>query len=311
MSQEYEFTLVQKQNVRMYKIPPMSNASGYLLGQWKELIWNGRLEFDKGSLKTITIGQVCTTKFLNADGTEFARAVIAENIADSVQKCVDSSRGYAIKLTAADGRAMWVGLGFHDRNDAFDFYDSYKEYSKKLEMERNPHLFKETRKDVIDFSLKPGQVIVMNISENSQAQNSSGNGPSWDNPFEKGPNNAGTKQIPSFTSTGYADSLKARFDFGLPPSDTQTSKKDDDWGNFGGSGTSNGWGNQAAAQNNDWFGGNKVQSNTQSYAAPQTISTDWGFNPSQTQAVNQNKQTQNAPKASDTNKELLELDLLG
>lgn len=154
-----------------------------------------------GSLKTITIGQVCTTKFLNADGTEFARAIIAENIADSVQKCVDSSRGYAIKLTAADGRAMWVGLGFHDRNDAFDFYDAFKEYHKKKEMERNPHLFKEQRKDAPDFSLKPGQVIVMNIGDSGATSNSGKDGFGWENPFEKPANSASYKQsnVASFT----------------------------------------------------------------------------------------------------------------
>lgn len=295
----------------MYKIPPMSNASGYLLGQWKELIWNGKTLSHSGSLKTITVGQVCTTKFLNADGTEFARAIIAENIADSVQKCVDSSRGYAIKLTAADGRAMWVGLGFHDRNDAFDFYDSYKEYSKKLEMERNPHLFKETRKDTIDFSLKPGQVIVMNINENAQSQQSGGDALAWDNPFDKGSKSAAPKQNSTPMFTGYAEPSDLSFDFGLPPSDAQVSKKDDDWGNFGGSNSSNGWSTQAQGQGSDWFSGSKVQATSQSYTAPQTISTDWGFTATPAQPASQVKPNQPAPKAADANKELLELDLLG
>lgn len=119
------------------------------------------------------------------EGVEYAKATIAENFKDSVQKVVDSSRGYAIRLTSDDGRNMWVGMGFHDRNDAFDFYAAFEDFQKKREMERNPHLFKNVNKKQIDFSLKPGQLINLNIGGGTTGTQPTVSDTLWENPFDK------------------------------------------------------------------------------------------------------------------------------
>lgn len=131
------------------------------------------------------MGETCLVRFLNFDNQEYAKALIAENFRDSVQKVVDSSRGYAIKLTSDDGRSMWVGIGFHDRNDAFDFFAAFEDFQKKREMERNPHLFKNINSKKIDFSLKPGQVIALNIGATGAGEQQVVTDTMWDNPFEK------------------------------------------------------------------------------------------------------------------------------
>ena len=33
---------------------------------------------------------------------------------------------------------MWVGLGFHDRNDAFDFQVCFQDFKDRREQEKNP-----------------------------------------------------------------------------------------------------------------------------------------------------------------------------
>lgn len=124
-------------------------------------------------------------KFITFDGQEYAKAILSDNFKDSVQKVVDSSRGYAIKLTSDDGRSMWVGIGFHDRNDAFDFYAAFEDFQRKREMERNPHLFKNQNRQVKNFRLEPGQNIVLNIGEEATNQVTNPTDALWDNPFEK------------------------------------------------------------------------------------------------------------------------------
>ena len=49
----------------------------------------------------------------------------------SIEKCKDSSRGYAVKLTNDDGRSTWVGIVFHDRNSAFDFQEFIEDFRNK------------------------------------------------------------------------------------------------------------------------------------------------------------------------------------
>lgn len=149
--------------------------------------------FTSGNLKITAVGETCVVRFMSFEGQEYAKATIAENFKDSVQKVIDSSRGYAIKLTSDDGRSMWVGIGFHDRNDAFDFYAAFEDFQKKREMDRNPHLFKNQNKQSKNYRLQPGQNIVLNIGADSTTGGISNPDLMWENPFDKK-----TK----FTSTG-------------------------------------------------------------------------------------------------------------
>lgn len=57
--------------------------------------------------------------------------------------------GFVIKLVSEDGRSAWIGLAFHDRNAAFDFYAKVCEYFEKKEK-----VHKEYKVDPnVDFSL--------------------------------------------------------------------------------------------------------------------------------------------------------------
>jgi hypothetical protein len=258
----------------MFKIPPMSNPSGHLFGSWKENIWTG-------NIKITAVGETCTVKFITFEGQEYAKAIIADNFKDSVQKVVDSSRGYAIKLTSDDGRSMWVGIGFHDRNDAFDFYAAFEDFQKKREMERNPHLFKNQNKQSIDFRLGPGQNIMLNIGAEGTNQVTNPTDSLWENPFDK--------KTTSASSGGFGD-----FDFGLPDADRQQGSSpggfdENNWekalpkgrvdllgdASTGqrkpqsqGTGNSNG-NSQGNGSASDWFSGNQGQ-RTQSHTSGST-----------------------------------------
>lgn len=93
-------------------------------------------------------------------------AVIPENFETSVEKCVDSSRGYALKLTHEDGRFVWVGLVFHDRNSAFDFFECFKEQLRRKQMARNVQEIKVDPS--LDFTHKKGAKIKINIKKEDE-----------------------------------------------------------------------------------------------------------------------------------------------
>ena len=84
-----------------------------------------------GNLLVKTDPEFLTVELRDYNDELYAKAQIPENFRSSVEKCVDSTRGYALKVTHDDGRFAWVGLVFHDRNSAFDFYACFEEYLKR------------------------------------------------------------------------------------------------------------------------------------------------------------------------------------
>lgn len=103
--------------------------------------------------------------FLNADGTTFACCPVPHKWEEAIQKCVDSSRGFAIRLQNPNGKYAWVGLAFRDRNDAFDFNVCFSDYEQKIELETNPNKFAKEFENMQDFSIKGGQKILLSFGE--------------------------------------------------------------------------------------------------------------------------------------------------
>jgi len=91
-----------------------------------------------GNLIIKTDESFVTVELRDYNDVLYAKAKVPENFKSSVEKCVDSSRGYALKLTHDDGRFAWTGLVFHDRNAAFDFYACFEEYLKRKTKNSKP-----------------------------------------------------------------------------------------------------------------------------------------------------------------------------
>lgn len=121
-----------------------------------------------GNLWIKTSDAFLTVELKNFDESVFAVAEVPENFETSVEKCVDSSRGYALKLTHQDGRFVWVGLVFHDRNSAFDFFACFEEQLKRKKMAQN---VKEIKLDpTLDFTHKKGAKIKINLKKDDEDQ---------------------------------------------------------------------------------------------------------------------------------------------
>merc|ERR1740138_1220088 len=93
-------------------------------------------------------------------GDLFAQCMIPNGDHTSyVERVVDSSRYFVLKITNG-ARHAFIGLGFEDRNDAFDFNCTLSDFKstfidREKEAEQPPNL--ETPSQ--DLSLKDGQKI--------------------------------------------------------------------------------------------------------------------------------------------------------
>lgn len=111
-------------------------------------------------------GDILIIKLMDSNsGAIFAACPIAPNIPIDkvVERTVDSSRYFVLTLSDKSGRKAHLGMGFDDRNDAFDFNATIQDFKRQ----------KETPQEVIkpvvkiqaasDLSLKEGQKITVNL----------------------------------------------------------------------------------------------------------------------------------------------------
>lgn len=128
--------------------------------EWKEhQIW-------VGELKVVSRGSECrvvlTTKSTNK---VFAECPIRKGGPEAVEKASDSSRYFALRIEdPKSGRHMWLGVGFSQRSDAFDFSVALQEHDKDAEAASKPSTLDLGDADDIDLgSLEDGKKIKIAI----------------------------------------------------------------------------------------------------------------------------------------------------
>ncbi|KAK6477318.1 adaptin ear-binding coat-associated protein 1-like isoform X1 [Huso huso] len=158
---EYESVLCVKQDVNVYKIPPRASNRGYRASDWKleQPDWTGRL-------RITARGKVAYIKLEDkASGELFAQAPVIEFPGITVETVSDSSRYFVIRIQDGNGRSAFIGIGFNDRGDAFDFNVALQDHFKWVKQENE--ISKESQnKDTgpkLDLGFKEGQTITLNI----------------------------------------------------------------------------------------------------------------------------------------------------
>lgn len=156
--EEIEYVILNKREVFVYQIPPASSAQGHKADDWKNCIWRGRVQL-------VGRGKHMAIKLLDStSGQLFARCDIPNGEHDKfVNRTVDSSRYFVLKISN-QGRHTFIGIGFEDRNDAFDFNCGMVDF-KTTFVEREDA---NNQKSMIaapakDLSLKDGQKISVNF----------------------------------------------------------------------------------------------------------------------------------------------------
>ncbi|KAL3932351.1 MAG: hypothetical protein SGBAC_010885 [Bacillariaceae sp.] len=140
------------QDTHVFKLPPRPTAGGWRGADWTEEVWQGTVKVvERDDVTMVILAD-------KANGKIFAVCPVKEG---AVDRCVDSSRYFVLRIENENGRHMFVGVAFNERNDAFDFNtsleDSARERAKALEPAvQLPGLDK-------DYSIKEGEKIKVKI----------------------------------------------------------------------------------------------------------------------------------------------------
>ena len=140
-------------DAHVFKLPPRPTSGGWRGADWKDEVW-------QGTVKVVERGE--TTMVLLVDrsnGSIFAVCPIKDG---AVERTVDSSRYFVLRIENANGRHMFIGMAFNERNDAFDFNTSLEDAKREREQANEPT---PTVPDLPakDYSIKEGEKIRINI----------------------------------------------------------------------------------------------------------------------------------------------------
>ncbi|KAJ8258843.1 hypothetical protein COCON_G00178550 [Conger conger] len=157
----YESVICVKPEVHVYRIPPRATNRGYRAADWKldEPAWTGRLRISsKGKIAYIKLED-------RISGELFAQAPVEQYPGSVVEAVTDSSRYFVVRIEDGNGRHAFIGLGFADRGDSFDFNVALQDHFKwvRQEGELAKQEASQSTAPKLDLGFKEGQTIKINI----------------------------------------------------------------------------------------------------------------------------------------------------
>lgn len=130
-AEDIEYTILSKRECTGYRIPPTTSSKGHYAEEWKDQIFSGKL-------RLVARGNTCFVQLVTFDDQLFVTCPVdGMNIDASVQRVVDSSRYFVIKVIGPQGQHAFVGMGFAERNDAFDFWAALVDFSDRAKAEQS------------------------------------------------------------------------------------------------------------------------------------------------------------------------------
>ena len=135
-----------------------------LLPDWRDKVW-------QGTLKVVERGEETAVLLVDAQNEKNIFAVCPvkhnidekNNIGNGIDRCIDSSRYFVLRIQNAEGRHMYIGLAFNERNDAFDFNTALEDSRREKEIEQNAELGISSMAKGIDYKMKEGEKIRVSI----------------------------------------------------------------------------------------------------------------------------------------------------
>ncbi|KAI0273465.1 adaptin ear-binding coat-associated protein 1 NECAP-1 [Gloeopeniophorella convolvens] len=182
-TEEIESILYIAREICVYRIPPLKANEGHRAQEWGDLaqpLWKGRMRIiEKSEVVSLLFEDVQT-------GESFAKATY-DPAKPSVEAVLDSSRYFVVRVED-NGRKAYIGMGFAERSDSFDFNVALQDYTKRWRARMNPpsptsaepspHVPTGPKKD---YTLKEGQTFTISIpgragkTDNSPSLLGSGN----------------------------------------------------------------------------------------------------------------------------------------
>uniref|UniRef100_A0A7S3LCD2 NECAP PHear domain-containing protein n=1 Tax=Amphora coffeiformis TaxID=265554 RepID=A0A7S3LCD2_9STRA len=142
-------------DAHVFKLPHRPTAGGWRGADWDQEVWQGTLKVvERGDLTVILLVD-------RANGGIFAVCPVQDG---AVDRCVDSSRYFVLRVeNAQNGRHMYIGMAFNERNDAFDFNTSLEDSRREKEIEAAPVVVEQG--PAKDYSMKDGDKIHINVNK--------------------------------------------------------------------------------------------------------------------------------------------------
>ncbi|KAH7427274.1 hypothetical protein KP509_10G037100 [Ceratopteris richardii] len=167
--ESFEHTLLVVREVSVYKIPPRSSSGGYKCGEWlqSDKIWSGRL-------RVVSVKEVCEIRLEDANSGElFAACHVHPGKRDiAVEPATDSSRYFVLRIDDGRGKHAFIGLGFAERNEAFDFNVALSDHEKHLSHKDKDEAVEDPVHEPLpslDLRLKEGETIKINVKTKNTA----------------------------------------------------------------------------------------------------------------------------------------------
>ncbi|KAK7267405.1 hypothetical protein RIF29_20079 [Crotalaria pallida] len=166
----FEHTLLVVREVSVYKIPPRTTSGGYKCGEWlqSDKIWSGRI-------RVVSCKDRCEIRLEDPNsGDLFAACFVYPGQRDAaVEPVLDSSRYFVLKIEDGQGKHAFIGLGFAERNEAFDFNVALSDHDKYVRRENEKEAGgggdvagEESQIDIhpaVNHRLKEGETIRINV----------------------------------------------------------------------------------------------------------------------------------------------------
>ncbi|XP_015078257.1 uncharacterized protein At1g03900-like [Solanum pennellii] len=172
--ESFEHTILVVREVNVFKIPPRPTSGGYKCGEWlpTDKIWSGRL-------RVVSCKDRCEIRLEDPNSGElFAACFVPPGQREnSVESVLDSSRYFVLKIEDGTGKHAFIGLGFSERNEAFDFNVALSDHEKyvKRDIEKDGDEA-ETSSDghidihpAVNHRLKEGETIRINVKNKSSS----------------------------------------------------------------------------------------------------------------------------------------------
>ncbi|KAK9458140.1 adaptin ear-binding coat-associated protein 1 NECAP-1 [Dipodascopsis uninucleata] len=159
--------------VLVYQIPPLRSSKGYRAAEWSvdNPLWRGRMRILEISPTTSSRSGSylkCEIRLEDVDtGELFACAPYFEN-GKGVEQVLDSTRFFVIRVVDGN-RHAYLGMGFQERSDAFDFniaLQDFKRHAAPLDTTASFGNSKPADKkepELKDYSLEDGKTITISL----------------------------------------------------------------------------------------------------------------------------------------------------
>ena len=140
-------------DAHVFKLPSRPTSGGWRGADWRDEVW-------QGTVKVVERGEMTLVLLVDKNtGNMFAVCPIKDG---AIDRCVDSSRYFVLRIENANGRHMFIGMAFNERNDAFDFNTSLEDAKREREAASEPQV-QLPDLPAKDYSIKDGEKIRVNI----------------------------------------------------------------------------------------------------------------------------------------------------